>query len=86
MEDIYYAPPRGKPFSKPFKPRFNALKWAALIGIQAFYALGFDPIRLKRVAPRFATFASRIYGSIDKAAISKKEALAMRQRISRFVR
>ena len=85
LEDVYKNPPRDQPFSPPFRPHFNLLKFCALIGVHMMYAVKFDPARLAGVAPGFADMASRIYGYIDKAHISKEEARAMEEKIARFV-
>ncbi|MDL2252526.1 hypothetical protein LJC49_00430 [Ruminococcaceae bacterium OttesenSCG-928-I18] len=85
LEDVYKNPPRGLPFGDGYTPKFNWLKFFALIGVHIFYALGFDPIRLKKIAPGFAGFASRIYGYVEKAHISKTQAEEMRRKIRPFV-
>ena len=85
LEDVYKNPPRDHPFSPPFRPHFNLLKFCALIGVHMMYAVKFDPARLAGVAPGFADMASRIYGYIEKAHISKEEARAMEEKIARFV-
>ena len=85
LEDVYKNPPRDQPFSPPFRPHFNLLKFCALIGVHMMYAVKFDPARLAGVAPGFADMASRIYGYIEKAHISKEEARAMEEKIARFV-
>lgn len=85
LEDVYKNPPRDQPFSPPFRPHFNLLKFCALIGVHMMYAVKFDPARLAGVAPGFADMASRIYGYLDKAHISKEEARAMEEKIARFV-
>ncbi len=84
-QDVYKNPPRDQPFSPPFRPHFNLLKFCALIGVHMMYAVKFDPARLAGVAPGFADMASRIYGYIEKAHISKEEARAMEEKIARFV-
>lgn len=85
LEDVYKNPPRAEPFSPPFRPHFNALKFCALIGVHMMYAVHFDPKRLARIAPGFAATASRIYGYIEKAHVSKQEARAMEEKIRRFL-
>jgi hypothetical protein len=86
LEEVYKEPPRDDPFAPPFKPHFNALKFCALAGIQAMYAVGFHPKQLHGIAPRFADFAERIYGYVDKAHISPQEVRAMEEKIARFVK
>lgn len=85
LEEVYQAPPRDDPFAPPFRPHFNALKFCALIGVHAMYALHFNPKKLARIAPSFSATASRIYGYIEKAHVSKQEARAMQQKIQRFL-
>ena len=51
LEDVYKNPPRDQPFSPPFRPHFNLLKFCALIGVHMMYAVKFDPARLAGVAP-----------------------------------
>lgn len=85
LEDVYLNPPRDLPFGPGFTPRFNWLKFFALLGVQGFFLLRFDPIRLKKIAPGFAEFAHRIYGYIEKAHISKQEAQAMAEKIQKFM-
>ncbi len=85
LEEVYRNEPRDDPFAPPFKPRFNALKFFALIGVHMMYAVRFDPKRLSKIAPGFAATASRIYGYIAKAHVSKREARTMEERIARFL-
>ena len=80
LEDVYKNPPRDQPFSPPFRPHFNLLKFCALIGVHMMYAVKFDPARLAGVAPGFADMASRIYGYIEKAHISKRRRAPWRRR------
>ena len=35
LEDVYKNPPRDQPFSPPFRPHFNLLKFCALIGVHS---------------------------------------------------
>lgn len=79
LEDVYKKPPRDIPFSEGFTPRFNALKFFALIGVHILFALRINP---SRVSP----FAGRIYGYVEKAYIPKKQVDEMRQRILPFVK
>lgn len=86
LEDVYKNPPRDIPFSEGFIPHFNWLKFFALWGVHILHALRFNPNRLQKVAPRFATFAGRIYGYIEKAALPKAQVEAMRAKIHKFVK
>lgn len=85
LEQVYREPPRDQPFSLPFQPHFNWLKYFALLGIHVMFALKLHPKRFARIAPRFADFAGRIYGYVEKAAISPAEAAAMEEKIKRFL-
>lgn len=86
LEDVHQNPPRGEPFSEGYKPHFNWLKVFALVGVHMMHAVRFDPSRLKKIAPRFAGFAGRIYGYIDKAHVPRKKAAAMRAKILPYVK
>ncbi len=85
LEEVHRNEPKEKPFGKGFDPHANFLKFCALIGVHIFSALRFDPIRLKSVAPAFANYASRIYGYIQKAKVSKEEVAQMQERIAPYV-
>lgn len=85
LERVHREPPRDDPFAPPFRPRFNLLKFCALIGVHMMYAVKFDPKCLSRVAPGFAATASRVYGYIDKAHVGRAEARAMAEKITPFV-
>ncbi len=84
LERIHKEEPRGNIFGDGYKPRFNILKFCALIGIHIFYAVKFNPSKLKFI-PGFAEFAGRIYGYIEKGNVSKEQALAMRKKAEYFV-
>ncbi len=83
--DILNNPPRALPFSEGYKPRFNTLKYFALIGVHVFHAFRFNPTRLKGVAPGFADFAGRIYGYVDKGYVSKCQSREWQARIAKFL-
>ncbi|MDL2325018.1 hypothetical protein LJC61_07745 [Ruminococcaceae bacterium OttesenSCG-928-A16] len=85
LEDVHKNPPRDTPFSAGYKPHFNWLKFFALWGVHILHALRFNPQKLHKIAPGFATFAGRIYGYIEKAAVPKKQAAAMRAKIQQFL-
>lgn len=85
LEDVLKKPPRDHPFDGDFTPRFNWLKYFALVGVHMMHAIGFNPSRLQKIAPSFSSFAGRIYGYIDKAAVSRKQAEAWREKIKRFL-
>lgn len=82
LEDVLKNEPRDDPFAPPFKPHFNALKFFALLGIHAMYAVKLNPAVFKNIAPKFADFAGRIYGYIDKAHISKADIKRMSDKIA----
>ena len=85
LEDVYKNEPRDLPFSPPYKPHFNLLKFCALIGIHMMYAVKQNPKVFRRICPPFADFAGRIYGYVDKAHISKAEIARMEEKIRPFV-
>ena len=85
LEQVWKEPPRAQPFSPPFHPHFNLLKFCALAGVHLMYAVKFDPKRLAGIAPGFAATASRIYGYIDKAHIDKAQVRAMEEKIEKYV-
>ena len=78
LEEVYKNPPRDNPFAPPFRPHFNWLKYFALIGVHLLFAIKWDP--------KFLPFASRIYGYVAKAHISRADAAAMEARIRPFVK
>jgi surface carbohydrate biosynthesis protein len=86
LVEVRNDPPRGKPFDEGYEPKFNWLKYFALMGVHMMHAMRLDPIRLKKIAPGFAAFASRIYGYIDKAYVSKKKRVQMRARILPYIK
>ncbi len=85
LEDVLKTSPRDRPFGQGFTPHFNKVKFFALLGVQFLYALRFNPIHLKKIAPGFAAFAGRIYGYVEKAHISKAQRLALHQKIRPYV-
>ena len=85
LEDVYKNEPRDLPFSPPYKPHFNLLKFCALVGIHMMYAVKLNPKVFRRICPPFADFAGRIYGYVDKAHISKAEIARMEEKIRPFV-
>ncbi len=86
IEDVYKNPVKSMPFSPPFKHKFNALKFVALMGVHAMFALKLNPKKLKKICPPFANFAGRIYGYIEKAYLSKQEIEKMTKRIEPFIK
>ncbi len=85
LEEIYKSEPRDKPFSAPFKPKLNFVKFCALIGVHAMYKLKLHPNKFAKIFPAFSKFAGRIYGYIEKAHISKSDIQKLHSRISPFV-
>ena len=86
LEDVLKNPPRDTPFDGEFTPRFNWVKYFALVGVHCMHAVRFNPSRLQKIAPSFAAFAGRIYGYIDKAYVPKKQVEEWRQKIQQFVK
>ncbi len=85
LEEVYCQEPRDKPFSPPFKPRFNLVKYIALIGVHAMFKVKLHPNKFSKICPPFAKFAGRIYGYIEKAHISKQDVQKMNERIAKFI-
>jgi hypothetical protein len=85
LEDVYKNPPRGNPFGPDFKPRFNWLKFFALIGIHLLHALRLNPAKFSKAFPGLAGYAGRIYGYIDKARLTKKQAAAIEAALLPYV-
>ncbi|NLW79407.1 MAG: hypothetical protein GXY32_08370 [Ruminococcaceae bacterium] len=85
LEDVRKNPPRDMPFSAGFTPKFNWLKFFALIGVHILFALKLRPEKFRKLLPRFADFAGRIYGYIEKAHMPKKQAAALRERVRRYL-
>ncbi|MEG0484881.1 MAG: hypothetical protein RR576_05490 [Oscillospiraceae bacterium] len=83
--EVYDSPPRDTPFDSEFKPKFNLLKFFALLGVQALFRLKINPMRFHKISPPIAEFASRIYGYVEKAYISKADAAAMENKIKKFI-
>ncbi len=86
LEDIYKNAPRDLPFSPPFRPKFNLLKYCALIGVHAMFKMKLHPKKFSKICPPFASFAGRIYGYIEKAHIEKSDAAKMHARIAPIVK
>ena len=85
LEDVHKSPPRGNPFGPGFVARFNWLKFFALLGVHGLFALRLNPGRLAKIAPRFAEYAGRIYGYIEKAHVPGPKARQLRKKIRPFV-
>ncbi len=85
LEDVLQKPPRGAPFGEGFKPHFNWLKFFALWGVHIFHAFRFDPIRLDKITPGFAAFASRVYGYVDKSCVAKEKRRQVEEKIRPYV-
>ena len=86
LEEVYKNPPRDDPFAPPFKPHFNLLKYCALVGVHALFALRLQPQKVFFFCKPLADFAQRIYGYVEKAYISKADVQAMEDRIRPFVK
>lgn len=78
LEDVLKNPARSKPFDANSKPHFNWLKAFALWGVHILFALRLNP-------SRFSKFAGRIYGYVQKAHVSKKQAASMAAKIKPYV-
>ncbi len=85
LERVYKNPPVAKPFSAPFKQRFNLVKYIALVGVHCMYKIKLHPRAFARVCAPFANFAGRIYGYVDKAHIDKKDVAAMSEKIKKYI-
>ncbi len=85
LEDVYKNDAKENLFSYPLKKKFNLLKYIALVGIHAMFAIKLHPEKFKRICPAFASFAGRIYGYIEKAYISEQEINNMTKRIAKFL-
>ncbi len=86
LERVLQQPARGKVFGEGYKPKFNLLKYCALVGVHIFHAFRFNPTKLKKIAPSFAAFAGRIYGYIDKAYVKPSEAKKRQRHIEKFMK
>lgn len=87
LEDVYKNPPRDNPFEGgDYKPRFNWLKFFALLGIHMMHAVKLRPEKFQKILPGFASFAGRIYGYIDKAFVPQKQVEEWRAKIRRFLK
>ncbi len=85
LEDVYKNPPRDRPFGPGFKAHFNLLKFFALWGVNFMYMLKMRPEKWFFFLPPLAKFAGRIYGYIEKSAVSKRAAAEIEARIRPFV-
>ncbi len=86
LEQVLREPPRDTPFDGAFRPHFNVLKFFALIGVHLLYAVRFDPSRLKKLAPKFAAFAGRIYGYVAKAHVNRRQQKLWYDNIRQYLR
>ncbi len=85
LEEILQNPPRDTPFDEAFTPHANVLKFVALWGVQLLFRLRLSPARFRKIAPRFADFAGRIYGYVEKAYVPREETEEMRKKIQKFL-
>ncbi len=86
LEEVYHNPPRDAPMGEGFVPHFNIVKYFALLGVHILFALKLPPKKVFALCPPLADFAQRIYGYVEKAAISKEEIAAFEAKIRPFVR
>ncbi len=84
LEKVHKDPPRARIFGDGYTPKFNLLKYCALVGIHIFHTFGFNPSRLK-FCPPFADFAGRIYGYVQKGYLPKQKVAQMRKKAAFFV-
>lgn len=85
LEEVHNNPPRDFPFSEGYTPHFNWLKYFALWGIHIMSFFKLDPVKFKNISPKFADFAGRIYGYIQKAKVSPAQISEWETNIGRFV-
>ncbi len=85
LEQVLREEPRDLPFSEGYKPHFNLLKFFALAGVHILFALRQDPKKLKKIAPRFADFAGRIYGYVAKAYVTPSQQAEWFANIKKYV-
>ncbi len=85
LEEVHQNPPRDLPMGEGFAPHFNLLKFAALGGVQLLFKLKCPPKKVFCFCPPLASFAQRIYGYVEKAAITKEVAQKMEDKIRPFV-
>lgn len=85
LEQVLENPPRDTPFDAAFTPRFNALKCAALFGVHLLRGLHLKPEKVFFFSKSLGQFAQRIYGYVDKAAISKQQVRQMEEKLRPFV-
>ncbi len=86
LEQVHQNPPRDLPMGAGFAPHFNLLKFVALGGVQLLFKLKCPPKKIFALCPPLASFAQRIYGYVEKAAIPKAEVQRMEDKIRPFVR
>lgn len=85
LEQVLREPPRDAPMGPGFTPHFNWLKCAALAGVHLLYRLRWQPKRIFFWCPPLAKFAQRIYGYVEKAAVTPAQAGEMEARIRPFL-
>ena len=86
LEEVHKNPPRDHPFGPGYTPRFNWLKCFALWGVHILFALRLNPAGLEKVAPRFARFAGRIYGYVEKAHVPRVRRRALWDKIAGYIK
>lgn len=86
LETVYREPPRDEPMGKGFTPHFNWLKFFALWGVHILYFFRLEPKKVFFFHKGLADFAQRIYGYVEKAAVSPAEAKRMEDRIRPYLR
>jgi len=86
LEQTLKDPPRDRPFSEGYQPRFNALKFAVLIGLHIMDSLKIDPARFAfLIGKSAAAKTARLLGYIKKAKLTKREKLAKLDELSQYL-
>ena len=85
LETVILEKERDTPFSDGYTPKFNLVKFIALLGVHAMYFVKFDPVKLNKISASFSSFAGRIYGYIKKSDISKVKIVEMTENIKKYI-
>ncbi|MEG1060586.1 MAG: hypothetical protein RSD35_07565 [Oscillospiraceae bacterium] len=73
LEQTLKNPPRDKPFSEGYKPRFNFGKFVALCGLHTMNALHINPHWFDFVGKNITDQTERLIGYYTKARVSNKQ-------------
>ncbi|MDL2215531.1 hypothetical protein LJB77_00410 [Ruminococcaceae bacterium OttesenSCG-928-N02] len=85
LEQVHKETPAQDIFAPPFRPHFNTLKYVALAGVNFLHRRGWKPEKLFFFLPPLARFAQRIYGYIEKAAVTPEAHAAAEARLRPYV-